>query len=110
MIDIDQIVNALIEFAKWILGLVKELINVAVDFVLDVAIKLVDLFLQGILSLIRAIPVPDFMQTGLGALFQVLPSEVWFFAQYLHFPECFAVLSAAVLFRLARKAATLFQW
>lgn len=110
MISIDEIINAIIEFAKWLLGFFKAAIKALFDFFIDVFIKILDLFLQGVLSLIRALPVPDFMQTGMGALFQFLPSELLFFIQYFKLSECFAVLAAAVTFRLARKAVTLFQW
>lgn len=98
------------EFAKWLISLIKQLFKDVADFLKDIFVTLLEVVLQAVQAIIAEIPVPQFLQSGLGGLFAALPGDVWFFLSHLKLPQCFAVLSAAVLFRLARKAATLFQW
>ena len=98
------------KFAEWLLSLVKQLLKDVVDLLVDVFIKILDFVLTALLTIIQAIPVPQFMTDGLQGILSSLPSEVWFFLSHMHIAQCFAVLTAAVTFRLARKVATLFQW
>ena len=106
----EDVVNALIQLADWLLGLVRDLLKTILDLAYDIFVNLLDGLLSAVLALISALPVPDFLTTGLGSLFSALPSDVWYFIQYFRLAECLAALGAAVAFRLARKAATLFQW
>lgn len=98
------------ELATWLLGLAKKILAALWDFVLDVLIAVLDLFLTAIGAIIQALPLPDFITGGLQSMINGVPSEVWFFASHLRLGECFAMFGAAVAFRLARKAATLGQW
>lgn len=98
------------EFANWLLGLVKEIFTAIWDFVSDAFINALELLLQGVLTLITAIPAPAFMTGGLGATMNQISPDVWFFASHFRLGECLAILGAAVLFRLTRKVLTLFQW
>lgn len=98
------------EFANWLLGLVKDAIKAAWDFVADAFINILDLLLQGVVSVITAIPVPNFLQSGLSGTMSQISSDVWFFASHFRLGECLAILGAAVVFRLTRKVLTLFQW
>lgn len=99
------------EFAEWLVGLVKDVIKAAWDFLTDLAVSLLDALLTAILSLIGAIPVPSFMTGGSfqGLISAISPDVLWFASKF-RLSECFAILGAAVLFRLTRKALTLFQW
>ena len=98
------------EFAKWLVGLIKSLFQAVWDFIKDLFIELLDLVFTALLSIINAIPAPQFMTNGLSSALGAISSDVWFFASHFKLSQCFAVLGAAVAFRLARKAATLFQW
>lgn len=98
------------EFANWLLGLVKDFFTAIWDFVADAFINVLELLLQGVLVLITAIPVPSFMSSGLGSAMGQIGGDVWFFAGHFRLGECLAILGAAVLFRLTRKALTLGQW
>ena len=99
------------KFAEWLLGLIKALFKAVWDFLVDIAIGLLELILQAVVGLIGIIPVPSFMQGGgLQGLFTNLPPDVMYFVGHFKLGECLAILGAAVLFRLTRKALTLFQW
>ena len=99
------------EFAAWLVGLVGKIFSAAWNFVTDVIIGIVSLFLSAVLAIINALPLPSFMQAGgMQALFNNIPGEVWYFASAFKLGECMAMFGAAVAFRIARKAATLFQW
>ena len=99
------------EFAYWLLEIFKDIIKALWDFVTDILIAVLDLFLVAILALIQALPLPAFIQAGgLQTLFNAIPSEVWYFASHFRLGECLAMFGAAVVFRLSRKAVTLFQW
>lgn len=99
------------EFAEWLVGLVKEFIKAIWDFFTDIAISIVDGILTALLGLINLIGVPGFMGTGgFQTLFNAIPADVLYFISGFRLGECFAILGAAVAFRLARKAVTLFQW
>lgn len=97
-------------FADWLLALVKDIFKAAWDFLSDIFISILELFLQGFLTLITAIPVPSFVTSGLGSALSGIPSDVWYFAGHFKFAQCFAILGAAFTFRLLRKVVTLFQW
>lgn len=98
------------DFAAWLFGLVKDLLIAIWDLLTDLFISVLDLVLGALLALLSALPLPSFLTSGLQTAFNGIGPDVWFFASHLRFSECFAVLSAAVVFRLARKAVTLFQW
>ncbi|MDR1996480.1 hypothetical protein [Azonexus sp.] len=98
------------DFANWLLVLIKYLFTAVWDFLVDIVVELVDLILTAFLALISAIPVPSFASGGLGSILAGIPSDVWFFAGNFRLAECFAILGAAMSFRLARKVLTLFQW
>lgn len=98
------------DFANWLLGLIKDLLQDAWDLLTDLFISLLDALLQALLTLINAIPLPQFLMDGLSNIFSNISPDVWYFASHFKFGQCFAVLGAAVAFRLARKLLTLFQW
>ncbi|MBS1188801.1 MAG: hypothetical protein H6R10_593 [Rhodocyclaceae bacterium] len=98
-------------FADWLLGLVKSAFSALWDFFTDLLIALLDLGLSAILGLLQLLPVPSFMQAGsLQAIINQISPDIWYFASHFKLSECLAMFGAAVGFRLARKALTLFQW
>lgn len=99
------------EFAKWLLGLVKALLEPLWNWVTDLFIAIAEMVLTGLAGLIKAIPAPAFLSSnGLSSAFAQIPPEVWYFATHFKFGACLAVLAAAVAFRLTRKLVTLGQW
>lgn len=98
------------ELANWLLQLVKDIFTAVWTFISDAFINILELLLQGILAVLTAIPVPSFMSSGLGSAMGQISGDVWYFASHFRLGECLAILGAAVLFRLTRKALTLFQW
>lgn len=99
------------DFSNWLFDLFKALLQALWDFFTDLLIAVVDLILTALLALISALPLPAFMQAGgLQSLFAAIPSDIWFFVSHFRLGECLAMFGAAVGFRLARKAVTLFQW
>jgi hypothetical protein len=97
-------------FATWLYELVKSVFTAVWDFVADAFINIFDLLLTAILAVLTAIPVPSFMSSGLSGAMGQISGDVWYFASHFRLGECLAILGAAVLFRLTRKALTLFQW
>lgn len=98
------------DFANWLLGIIKAAFTAIFDLITDVLIALLDLILKALLSILQALPAPSFANGGLDAALSAIPAEVWYFAGQLNLPACFTVLGAGFAFRMARKAATLFQW
>ena len=94
------------DFINWI----KNFFTSITDFLLDLPIKILDLFLDAISSLINSIPVPDFLSNGLNGLFTSIDPSVLYFLDKSSLPEAFLILSAGLTFRLTRKLFTLGQW
>lgn len=108
---LDGIVDLTKSVTDWIVELVKAFFKELFDFFQDVFIWCLDSVLSVMASLIESLPVPDFMASGgLGSLFGQLDGSLLYFVDKLNFSEGFALIGAAVAFRLARKAVTLFQW
>lgn len=108
---LDGIVDITKSVTDWLVELVKSFFNALFEFFQDVLIWCLDAVLSVVATLVEAIPVPDFMGSGgLGSLFGQLDGSVLYFVDRLNVAEGLAMIGAAVAFRLARKAATLFQW
>lgn len=98
------------EFASWLLDLVKQFWIDLLDFIKDAFITVLDMVLSAVLALINAIPAPSFLTGGLQTALNGIGSDAWFYLSHFKLTQAFAILGAAVAFRLARKALTLFQW
>lgn len=98
------------EFTEWLLGLVAKIFSSFWDLIGDALIALVDGLVSAFVALITAIPVPQWMQDGLSAVWGGLDSSVLFFASQAGVPQALAIVGAGYAFRFARKVATLFQW
>jgi len=98
------------DFAAWLFQLVKDWLEAFWNFLTDIFISILELLLQAVLALFSAIPVPAFMTGGFSSALSAISPDVWYFASHFKIGQCMAILGAAVAFRLARKALTLFQW
>lgn len=75
------------EFAAWLK-----------DLLLWVPLKLWELFLDGLASVIEAIPAPDFI-TNAGGMFAAIPSSVMFFAEPLQLGTGLGIVTTAYVLR-----------
>ncbi|QOK98456.1 DUF2523 domain-containing protein (plasmid) [Ralstonia pseudosolanacearum] len=107
----SAIVNAISAFASWLLKMFVAVFVAIWSLVEDVAIDILDLFLQGLTAVIGTLPVPGFL-TGvtLQSLFGQLGGDVLFFFGVFNIGSGIALLGAGFAFRLLRKVVTLFQW
>lgn len=76
----------------------------------DAILLVVDTVLGLFAALVEAIPVPGFLQSGLGGMFAQIDPGVLYFVGVLKVPEGLALIAAGVTFRLLRKLFTLGQW
>lgn len=98
------------EFTSWLLDVIGQWWADLWTFVGDAFVYLVGMLASALASLVALIPVPSFLSSGLQSLYSQLdPGVAWVLAQ-VGLPAALAVIGTGYLFRLARKAATLFQW
>lgn len=98
------------EFTEWLLGLITRVFVSLWDFVEDAAIAVFDGIVSGFVALVTAIPVPDWMQGGLSAVWGGMDSAVLFYASMAGIPQALMIVGAGYGFRFTRKVVTLFQW
>lgn len=92
---------------QWFTGLFKDFMA----FVLDIPLKILQGFLDGVVYLVNSIPAPSFLtQYSLQTLFSHLPDSVLYFVSLFGIPQALGILGLGVAFRLLRKAMTLGQW
>lgn len=91
---------------RQIVALWEALLGLIADTFYWVVEQVMDLFA----SIVEAIPVPDFLSSGLGGLFAPLPPEMLYFVDLFNVPQGLAMIGAGVAFRLGRKLFTLGQW
>ena len=98
------------ELTEWLKALAVAVFQAAWDFLTDVFIGLFGLVVDGIMALVTAIPVPDWMSQGLGSIWSRLdPGVIWLLTA-CGVPAALGIIAAGFAFRLARKVLTLFQW
>lgn len=94
----------------WLVQLVKDVFLSLVELLQQFAVWVLDGVLGAIASLIEAVPVPDFLSGGLQAYVSAIdPGVLWLVTQS-GLPDAVALLGAGFVFRMVRKAVTLFQW
>ncbi len=98
------------QFTSWLLGLLKQLFADLWEFISDALLGILDVIITAFVTLVSAIPVPDFLGTGLGSVFAQLDSGVLWLVTQAGVPQGLAVLGLGYAFRLLRKFLTLFQW
>lgn len=101
---LKKITDWLVELVKSVLETLKEVVNDAVVWVLD-------LVLGPIGDLIASIPAPSFFQTvSFSGLLSGLPPYALYVIGQARLGEAMAVIAAGVSFHLLRKLFTLGQW
>ena len=93
-------------FVSWF----SELWNSIVEFFTDLPLVILDSFLSAIAAVLEAIPVPDFLQTGLSGFLAGIDPSVLYFLDRSGFDSAIAILGTGVMFRLTRKLVTLGRW
>lgn len=95
---------------EWFLGMLKDVL----EFFADLPVLIFEGILDGVIYLLSAIPVPEFLDTSNGGILQVafsgLHPDVQYLVNFFGIHYGLGVIGAGVLFRLTRKAATLGQW
>jgi hypothetical protein len=100
----------LAEFTAWLLELVTAFLEALAELLEDVLVGFVKLLTGAVLGLLELLPVPDFLSNGLASVWSALPAGVLWVVSEAGMPEALAIIGTGYAFRLARKAATLFQW
>lgn len=98
------------QFTDWLFNLAKAWFLAAWDFVTDLLIGFFDLVVTAFVSLISAVPVPAWLQSGLGSTWGGMDSGVLYIATQCGVPAALGIIGAGYAFRLTRKFLTLFQW
>lgn len=92
---------------EWFKGLFEDFM----EFVLDLPTVILEGFLDGVIYVLSAIPVPDFVDSSsLQTIFDALGTDVLYFVDFFGIHYGLAVIGTGVAFRLTRKALTLGQW
>jgi hypothetical protein len=107
---LDWLSTKLDNILAWCKALYVAVFGALGDMLVDLAIKVLDLFLVAVAGLVAAIPVPGFLTSGLQSLVSGLPDVVLWAMGALGLPQCLALLGSGVVFRLTRKLFTLGQW
>lgn len=97
-------------FTEWMRELFVELITSLMELSKDFFFWVVENVLDALLWIIEQVPVPEWMSTGLQALFDPLPQGTLYILGAVGIGPGLAMIGAGYLFRLTRKVVTLFQW
>lgn len=100
----------LTEFTEWLYNLVKTIFTSLWTFLQDAFIAIFKAIVEAFVSLISAIPVPDFLQGGLTSIWGGLDPGVSYALTQAGLPAALALVGAGYAFRMVRKFVTLFQW
>lgn len=106
----DWLFGWLEDFVAWVWAALIEVFVALWELLYEFAVEVFGDILDAISAAVGAIPVPDFLSSGMGGLFAGLDSAVLWGVSSLGIPEGLAMLGVAVGVRLARKFVTLFQW
>jgi hydrogenase-4 membrane subunit HyfE len=98
------------EITAWFKRQFEALWNALIQFFQDAFAWVLEGVLELFATAIEAIPVPSFLENGLGTLFANLDPSVLYFVGLFRIPEGLTILAAGVGFRLLRKLFTLGQW
>ncbi len=92
----EAIWKALIDFADWLLGLVKDVFQAVWDFCVDVVCYIFDQALQVVIDLVNLLDVSALDVSAWGSL----PGEVLNVIGLIGLGQCMGIISAALLIRL----------
>lgn len=104
-------VGWLTDLTNWIRGVVTKFFSAIKDFFLDFLDLAVKTLVDGLLLVVNSIPAPDFLSqfSICGFLNSAGPTVGWILGTF-HVAEGVVMVTAALVFRMTRKALTLFQW
>ena len=92
---------------EWLKGIFLDFM----EFFLDLPTVILEGVLDGVIYVLSAIPVPDFLESAsLQGLFDSLGPDILYFVDFFGLHYGLAVIGGGVAFRLTRKALTLGQW
>lgn len=94
----EAIWNALIDFANWLFGLVRAVIQAVWDFFIDLVCFVLDKVLQVGVDMISAF---DLSKLHLSSTWGQLPAEVMNIIGLIGLGDCMGIIGAAILIRLA---------
>lgn len=103
---IDWLSATFLEWARWVQGLIAELLG----WFEDVFLTVFDYLIQGIVYVFALLEPPEFLTIGLGSLFNSFPDDLKYFLSQSGLAAGLAIYGAGVSFRLLRKLFTLGQW
>ncbi|MYM53139.1 hypothetical protein [Pseudomonas aeruginosa] len=82
-----------------------------VEFMSDLPIKVLKGFLDGVLEVLKAVQSPEFLaQYKLSDVMGGASSDIGYFLYNSQIGTALAIIAAAVIFRIVRKAVTLGRW
>lgn len=93
----QAIIDTIVAFGNWILGLVKALITAVWDFVIDVVCFVLDQILSFVVTLLGGVNVGPLEQIGAWA---GLPPELINMIGLIGLGQCMAIIAAAIAIRL----------
>ena len=103
--------NPLSAFSDWLIGIIQEAFTWLFGVLGDFFVSVVRLVLNGVVHLLSALPVPDFLSSySMGSMFGGLDPGVLYFVSAFRVPECIALIGLGFGFRMLRKLFTLGQW
>ena len=100
----------LTDVTAWLKRQIEELWKDFLEWTQDAFAWLLENVLDVFADIVLALPVPAFLQYGLGGLFAGLDPSVLYFVGLFRIPEGLMMLAAGVGFNLVRKLFTLGQW
>ena len=96
---------------EWISNFFSGLFSDLMEFLGDLVLSALEVFLDLISTIISAIPVPDFLQgVSLNTLFSAIDPSILFFISISGLDTGIAIYAAGWAFYFVRKFLTLFQW
>lgn len=98
------------DFTDWLAALIKAAFVAAWDFIKDALIAFFGLVVDAFVAIVTAIPVPDFLSSGLSSVWSTMDPGVIYVVSQCGVPVALGIIGAGYAFRLVRKFATLFQW
>lgn len=103
---IDFIQSLFGDFLLWLVNLFDE----TIQFFTDLALLVLEGFLDAVATLIESIPVPQFLSNGLAYYLTFIDPSILYFLDMSGFPAAIGLLGTGLIFRLSRKLFTLGQW
>lgn len=98
------------QFTDWLFGLVQNAFTALAELLTDVVLGIVEAIGNAVVALLSLIPVPDFMQGGIGGYLAQLGGDTLWLLGQLGIAQALGIIGAGYTFRFARKLVTFFQW